>query len=281
MVQMACTGNKSENLEKAIAGIKETALQGARIICLQELFSSLYFCDREHTGNFEWAEEIPGPTLSVLQKLASEYQVVIIASLFEKRIAGLYHNTTAVIDADGSVSGIYRKHHIPDDPGFYEKYYFSPGDTGYKVFDTRYAKIGVLICWDQWFPEAARITALKGAEIIFYPTAIGWDTEEKSEVINKEQFEAWQTIQRSHAIANGIHIVAVNRVGIEAGTRFWGGSFISNPFGTLLYNASHDKEENVVVEVDLSKTEYYRTTWPFLRDRRVDSYKPILKVLDN
>ena len=280
MVQMACTGNKSENLEKAIAGIKETALQGANIVCLQELFSSLYFCNKEDSGNFDWAEEIPGPTLSALQALASEYKVVIIASLFEKRTAGLYHNTTAVLDADGSVSGIYRKHHIPDDPGFYEKYYFTPGDTGYKVFNTKYAKIGVLICWDQWFPEAARITALKGAEIIFYPTAIGWDTEEKSETINTEQFEAWQTIQRSHAIANGIHIVAVNRVGTEAGTRFWGGSFVSNPFGTLLYNASQNKEENAVIEVDLGKTEYYRTTWPFLRDRRIDSYKPILKILD-
>jgi N-carbamoylputrescine amidase len=277
IVQMSCIADKKANIEKAIQQIKEAAAQGAQIICLQELFASIYFCDKEDHSNFSLAESIPGDTTDILQKLSKDLGVVIIASLFEKRTAGLYHNTTAVIDADGSYLGIYRKSHIPDDPGFYEKFYFAPGDTGYKVFDTRFAKIGVLICWDQWYPEAARITSLMGAEILFYPTAIGWDITESDHSINEEQYNAWQTIQRSHAIANGVHVVSVNRVGTEAGTKFWGGSFIANPFGSLLYKATHDKEETHVQEIDLSKTEHYRTVWPFLRDRRIDTYDLILK----
>jgi N-carbamoylputrescine amidase len=203
--------------------------------------------------------------------------VVIIASLFEKRAAGLYHNTTAVLDADGTYLGKYRKMHIPDDPGYYEKFYFTPGDLGYKVFETKFAKIGILICWDQWYPEASRITALMGAEVLFYPTAIGWDTNETDPNTNREQYNAWQTIQRSHAIANGVHVVSVNRVGREADQQFWGGSFVANPFGSLLYLGSHENEEVHVQEIDLAKTEYYRSTWPYLRDRRIDSYDPILK----
>jgi len=276
LIQMSCTGQKEDNVAKAIAKIREAAVSGAQIVCLQELFATHYFCDKEDHSNFSLAEAIPGETTNLLQKVAKELGVVIIASLFEKRTAGLYHNTTAVIDADGSHLGIYRKSHIPDDPGFYEKFYFAPGDTGYKVFETKFAKIGVLICWDQWYPEAARITCLMGAEILFYPTAIGWEPGDKQEVKN-EQYEAWQIIQRSHAIANGVHVVAVNRVGREADTEFWGGSFVSNPFGTLLYQASHDKEENHVQEIDLSQSEHYRTIWPFLRDRRIDNYELILK----
>jgi N-carbamoylputrescine amidase len=242
----------------------------------------LYFCDVENHENFNLAEAIPGTSTDILSKVAQENNVVIIASLFEKRAAGLYHNTTAVLDADGKYLGKYRKMHIPDDPGYYEKFYFtpgdaSPGDLGYKVFETKFAKIGVLICWDQWYPEAARITSLMGAEILFYPTAIGWDLLEKSESTNEEQYSAWQTIQRSHAVANGVHVVSVNRVGVEAEQQFWGGSFVANPFGSLLYLASHEQEETHVQEIDLDLTEKYRTTWPFLRDRRIESYEPILK----
>ena len=276
LVQMSCSGQKHDNIQKALAEIGKAAAAGAQIICLQELFASLYFCDKEDHGNFSLAEAIPGETTDILQKVAKEKGVVIIASLFEKRATGLYHNTTAVIDADGSYLGIYRKSHIPDDPGFYEKFYFAPGDTGYKVFETKFAKIGVLICWDQWYPEAARITSLMGAEILFYPTAIGWEPEDKIEV-KTEQYQAWQTIQRSHAIANGVHVVAVNRVGREADTDFWGGSFVANPFGSVLYQASYDKEETQVQEVDLGLSEHYRTIWPFLRDRRIDNYEGILK----
>jgi len=277
IVQMQCSPNKAENLEKALSGIRDAAAKGAQIICLQELFASLYFCNTEDPAGFEWAEPLPGPTLTAIQKAAAELEVVVIASLFEKRAPGLFHNSTAVIDADGSFLGIYRKSHIPDDPGFCEKYYFAPGDTGYRVFETRYAKCGVLICWDQWYPEAARITALQGAEILFYPTAIGWDIQEHSESLNREQFEAWQTIQRSHAIANGIPVVSVNRVGKEAGTLFWGGSFICNPFGTLLCSADHHEETTLVSPVNLNESDYYRQTWPFLRDRRIDTYSGILE----
>ena len=275
-VQTTCIINKAENLQKAIGQIRIAAANGAQIICLQELFTSLYFCDVEDHDNFQLAEVIPGPSTDALSPVAKELGVVIIASLFEKRAQGLYHNTTAVIDADGAYLGKYRKMHIPDDPGFYEKFYFTPGDTGYRIFETKFAKIGVLICWDQWYPEAARITALMGAEILFYPTAIGWATTQDG-ATNIEQYNAWQTIQRSHAVANGIPVVSVNRVGFEADMKFWGGSFIANPFGTLLYKASHDEEETVVTEVNLGKSEYYRTHWPFLRDRRIDSYEPILK----
>jgi N-carbamoylputrescine amidase len=278
LVQMSCVKEAQPNLQKAIAGIKDAAAKGAQIVCLQELFTSLYFCDVEDYEHFKLAEAIPGPTTDVLGKLAEELNVVIVASLFEKRAQGIYHNTTAVIDADGKYLGKYRKMHIPDDPAFYEKFYFTPGDLGYKVFNTKYAKLGVLICWDQWYPEAARLTALMGAEILFYPTAIGWATNQDEDT-NTEQYNAWQTIQRSHAIANGVHVVSVNRVGIEqeGKMKFWGGSFVSNPFGKLLYLASHDKEENAVVEVDTQQTDFYRTHWPFMRDRRIDSYQPITK----
>jgi N-carbamoylputrescine amidase len=278
LVQMSCKANRQENLDKAIAGIKEAATKGAQIVCLQELFSSLYFCDVEDYENFKLAENIPGPTTDLFCKLASTCAVVIIASLFEKRAQGIYHNTTVVIDADGSYLGMYRKMHIPDDPAYYEKFYFTPGDLGYKLFKTTYAKIGVLICWDQWYPEAARITALMGAEILFYPTAIGWATSQDEET-NLEQFNAWQTIQRSHAVANGVHVVSVNRVGLEqqGAMKFWGGSFISNPFGRIIRQGSHDLEEVIVQEIDTARTDSYRTHWPFLRDRRIDSYQPITR----
>jgi len=278
LVQMSCTADKQENLEKAVQKIRETASQGAQIICLQELFTSLYFCDVEDYDHFKLAEPIPGPSTDMLSALAGELGVVIIASLFEKRAQGIYHNTTAVLDADGSYLGKYRKMHIPDDPSYYEKFYFTPGDLGYKVFKTKFATIGVLICWDQWYPEAARITALMGAEILFYPTAIGWATSQDKDT-NTEQYGAWQTIQRSHAVANGIHVVSVNRVGFEqnGAMNFWGGSFVANPLGTVMYQASHDKEEIFVKELDLSKTDTYRTHWPFMRDRRIDSYQPITK----
>ncbi len=276
LIQMSCENEKISNVNKAIEKIRESVSAGAKIVCLQELFASLYFCDKEDHANFLLAETVPGETTEQLQKIALETGAVIIASLFEKRTTGIYHNTTAVIDADGSYLGKYRKNHIPDDPGFYEKFYFTPGDTGYKVFETKFAKIGVLICWDQWYPEAARITSLMGAEILFFPTAIGWEPD-TSTAVNAEQYQAWQTIQRSHAIANGVHVVAVNRVGREADTIFWGGSFVANPFGTVLFQAPHDMETIHVQEIDLTQSEYYRTIWPFLRDRRVDTYKPILK----
>jgi N-carbamoylputrescine amidase len=275
---MSCTANPSENMAKAAARIREAAAQGARIVCLQELFASLYFCDVEDYQNFDLAEPVPGPSTETLGALAKELSVVIIASLFEKRAHGIYHNTTAVLDADGAYLGKYRKMHIPDDPAYYEKFYFTPGDLGYKVFDTRYARVGVLICWDQWYPEAARITALMGAEVLFYPTAIGWAAGQ-IEATNEEQYNAWQTIQRSHAVANGIHVVSVNRVGIEqnGAMKFWGGSFISNPLGRILCQASHENEEVHVLTLDLNQTDSYRTHWPFLRDRRIDSYQPITK----
>ena len=278
LVQMSCSGSKEENLQKAIAGIKDAAAKGAQIVCLQELFTSLYFCDVEDYENFKLAEKIPGATTDTLEQVAASLNVVVIASLFEKRTQGIYHNTTAVIDADGSYLGMYRKMHIPDDPAYYEKFYFTPGDLGYKTFDTKFAKIGVLICWDQWYPEAARLTALQGAEILFYPTAIGWATSQ-DEATNTEQYNAWQTIQRSHAVANGVHVVSVNRVGYEqnGAMKFWGGSFVSNPFGTLLYKGSHDNEETEVVEIDTDATDRYRTHWPFMRDRRIDSYENITK----
>lgn len=278
IVQMSCVADKAINLNKAMNKIREAAIGGAQIVCLQELFTSLYFCDVEDYENFNLAESIPGPSTEALSNLAKELGVVIIASLFEKRAQGIYHNTTAVLDADGSYLGKYRKMHIPDDPAYYEKFYFTPGDLGYKVFKTKYATFGVLICWDQWYPEAARITSLMGAEILFYPTAIGWSTAQ-DEATNTEQYNAWQTIQRSHAIANGVHVVSVNRVGFEqeGAMKFWGGSFVSNPFGTLLYKASHENEEVYVQEIDLGKTERYRTHWPFMRDRRIDTYQQITK----
>lgn len=276
LVQMSCTKDKKQNIEKAIDNIKELAKKGANIICLQELFASLYFCDVEDYDNFALAEQIPGKTTEIFGNLAKELNVVIVASLFEKQMAGVYYNTTAVLDADGKYLGKYRKMHIPDDPGYYEKFYFTPGDLGYKVFKTKFGNIGVLICWDQWYPEASRLTALKGADILFYPTAIGWATSQ-DEQTNKEQYFAWQTIQRSHAIANGVHTVSVNRTGKEGEMLFWGGSFVCNPFGTILYEASHFREENIVVEIDTDLTEHYRMHWPFYRDRRIDSYSDITK----
>jgi len=278
IIQMSCEASKATNNQKAIEKIKEAAQKGAQIICLQELFSSLYFCDVESYENFKLAESIPGETTEKLSELAKQLGIVIIASLFEKRAEGLYHNTTAVMDADGAYLGKYRKMHIPDDPSFYEKFYFTPGDLGYKVFKTKFANIGVLICWDQWYPEAARITSLMGAEMLFYPTAIGWATSQ-DEVTNEEQYNAWQLIQRSHAVANGVPVISVNRVGLEqnGAMKFWGGSFVSNPFGTLLYKASHENEEIAVIDIDTEKSDSYRTHWPFLRDRRIDSYEPITK----
>lgn len=274
IIQTSCFADKQTNIDKSIELIRKAASKGAQVVCLQELFASLYFCDVEEYKNFNLAETIPGPSTELFQKISSELGIVIVASLFEKRTEGLYHNTIAVIDADGSYLGKYRKMHIPDDPGFYEKFYFTPGDLGYKVFKTKFGNIGTLICWDQWYPEAARITSLMGADFLVYPTAIGWATSQ-SETTNKEQFEAWQTIQKAHAVANGIHVVAVNRIGNEGEMKFWGGSFVSNPFGNVIFQASHDKESVEVITIDLTKTDHYRTHWPFLRDRRIDSYNSI------
>ncbi|GAB5409291.1 MAG: carbon-nitrogen hydrolase [Balneolaceae bacterium] len=275
-VQMSCSSNPEENLAKAIEKIRETADQGAQIVCLQELFQSLYFCDVEDYENFKLAELIPGSGTEILSNLAKDLGVVIVASFFEKRAEGLFHNTTAVLDADGSYLGKYRKMHIPDDPGYSEKFYFTPGDLGYKVFDTKFAKIGVLICWDQWYPEAARITSMMGAEMLFYPTAIGWH-QSQDEDTNDDQFQAWQTIQRSHSVANGIPVISVNRVGTEGEMNFWGGSFITNSFGKVLYQAPHEKEQVHVEVLSMTDSNEYRTHWPFLRDRRIDSYNPITK----
>lgn len=276
LVQHACSESMEDNFLKASDGIRKAASQGAQIVCLQELFLTRYFCDTENYDCFNYAESIPGKSTEHFQKLAGELNVVIIASLFEKVDAGVYFNTAAVIDADGKYLGKYRKNHIPDDPGYYEKFYFTPGDTGYQVFHTKFATIGVLVCWDQWYPEAARITSLMGAQILFYPTAIGWATSQSSEV-NHEQYQAWQIMQRSHAISNGVHVVAVNRCGIEKEMKFWGGSFVSNPFGTLIYQASHEQEDVHVVETDLSLSDFYRVHWPFMRDRRIDTYDSLTK----
>lgn len=276
IAQMACSADKQQNIGRFSEKVRELAAQGAQIICLQELFATTYFCDEERYQNFAFAEAIPeGPTTQHFAALAKELEVVLVLSLFEKRAEGLYHNTAVVIDADGSYLGKYRKMHIPDDPGYYEKFYFTPGDLGYQVFKTRYATIGVLICWDQWYPEASRITALKGAQILFYPTAIGWDVRQDL-ADNEEQYEAWQTIQRSHAVANGVPVVSVNRTGLEGGMQFWGGSFITNAFGRLLYKAPHKEEEIHVQTLELGDTDHYRRHWPFMRDRRIDSYQPIL-----
>ncbi len=279
LVQMSCSTNTSENLDKAVTRIREAAAQGAQIVCLQELFRSQYFCRVEDANLFDLAESIPGPSTDEIALVAKEAGVVVIASLFERRAAGLYHNTAAVIDASGDLLGIYRKMHIPDDPLFYEKYYFTPGDLGFRFFDTTFGRIAVLVCWDQWYPEAARIAALGGANILFYPTAIGWHPSEKAE-FGEAQYDAWKTIQRSHAIANGIYVAAVNRVGFEGptdhGLEFWGGSFIADPFGRVLKEATHDQEEILVVECDPRKMDENRRNWPFLRDRRIDAYSPIL-----
>lgn len=276
IIQKCNFNDANANLERFVQAIRDAASLGANMVCLQELFKTEYFCATEDYDNFRLAEEVPGPTTEHLQKLATDLGVVIICSLFEKVDAGIYFNTAAVIDADGSYLGKYRKNHIPDDPGFYEKFYFSPGDTGYQVFKTKFANVGVLICWDQWYPEAARITSLMGAEILFYPTAIGWAATQDSK-FNEEQYQSWQTIQRAHAIANGVHVVAANRTGREKDMIFWGGSFVANPFGTILYQSPHHSEDIKIVEIDLHQTDFYRVHWPFLRDRRIDTYQPLLK----
>ena len=281
LVQMSCSRSPGENLEKAAAKVREAAARGAQIICLQELFRSQYFCREEKADLFDLAEPIPGPATAVMGQLAKELDVVIVSSLFEKRAHGLYHNTATVHDAGGEMLGIFRKMHIPDDPLFYEKFYFTPGDLGFKNFETKYARIGVLICWDQWYPEAARLTALQGASILFYPTAIGWHPAEKEEY-GPAQLDAWRTIQRSHAIANGIYVAAVNRIGFEqgphdSGLEFWGHSFLADPFGRVLTEASADREEILVYECDPKLQDEVRRNWPFLRDRRIDAYDGLTK----
>jgi N-carbamoylputrescine amidase len=279
LVQMRCSIDPSENVDKAESMIRTAASDGAKIVCLQEIFNTIYFCQAEDHKYFEFAEQIPGPTTERLGKVAAELDVVIIAPIFERRAAGIYHNSAAIIDADGRCIGKYRKMHIPDDPLFYEKFYFTPGDLGFKSWKTRFAKIGVLICWDQWYPEGARLTALRGAEILFYPTAIGWHPSEKKE-FGKQQHNAWETIQRSHAIANGCYVAVPNRTGHETpiggdGIEFWGQSFVAAPSGEVVAKASADREESMVVEVDLAKLDQQRTHWPFFRDRRVDAYAEI------
>jgi N-carbamoylputrescine amidase len=279
---MACCPEPQANLDKAREGIRQAASQGVQILCLQELFGSRYFCQTEDTAFFDLAESVPGPTTEALSVIAREHQLVIVVPLFEKRAPGVYHNTAVVLDADGSFLGSYRKMHIPDDPLYHEKFYFTPGDQGYPTFDTRYGPVGVLVCWDQWYPEAARLIALGGAKILFFPTAIGWHPSEKQQA-GATQHEAWKTIQRSHAIANGIYVASVNRVGQERpsggeGLEFWGGSFVCDPFGVVLKEASQE-EELLIVECDWSQIEEVRRHWPFLRDRRIDSYAPIVHRL--
>jgi N-carbamoylputrescine amidase len=280
LVQMAMSDNPAENLERAVAKVAEAARAGADVVCLPELFRSPYFCQREDAALFDLAESIPGTSTEVLTEAAREAGVVIIASLFERRAIGLYHNTAAVIDASGEILGLYRKMHIPDDPCFYEKFYFTPGDLGFRAFDTRAGRIGTLICWDQWYPEAARLTALQGASVLFYPTAIGWHPQEKGQH-GAQQRSAWQTIQRSHAIANGVYVAVVNRIGHERpeasapGLEFWGTTFLCDPFGVVIAEASIDEEEILVGEVDLARMEEVRRGWPFLRDRRIDAYAGI------
>ncbi|MGH9942450.1 MAG: carbon-nitrogen hydrolase [Pyrinomonadaceae bacterium] len=271
LVQMTCSPEPQANMEKAVERIREAAGRGAQVVCLQELFRSQYFCQTEDCELFKLAEPIPGPSTETLAAVAKEHKIVIVASLFERRAAGLYHNTAVILDADGQVAGKYRKMHIPDDPLFYEKFYFTPGDLGFQTQDTQYGKIGTLVCWDQWFPEAARLTALQGAQFLFYPTAIGWLPEE-DEAMNLAQHQAWETIQRAHAIANGVYVVVVNRVGKEGQLQFWGQSFVADPFGRIIAKASADKEEVLVIECPLDAIERTRQNWPFLRDRRIESY---------
>jgi N-carbamoylputrescine amidase len=275
LIQMRCAPEAEANMERAVTLVRQAADKGAQIICLPELFLSNYFCQRVDPALFDLAEPIPGPHTERLGKLAAETGTVLIASLFERRMAGIYHNTAAVLDADGSLLGVYRKMHIPDDPLYYEKFYFTPGDTGFRTFDTRFGRIGVLVCWDQWFPEGARLTALQGANILFYPTAIGWHPREKEEY-GTAQHQAWETIQRSHAIANGVYVAAVNRVGHEGpadgGLEFWGASFISDPFGTILQRGAHADEQVLIATCDLRRQEDVRRNWPFFRDRRIDAY---------
>jgi len=282
LVQMKCTTNAEENLSRATGKISEAAARGAQVISLQELFLGEYFCRIEDAELFNLAEAIPGPSTEKLAKVAKEKKVALVVSLFERRAAGVYHNSCAVLDADGSFLGKYRKMHIPDDPLYYEKFYFTPGDLGFPNFDTKYARIGIQICWDQWYPEGSRLTALGGAQVIFYPTSIGWHPQEKAQ-LGKAQLDAWKTIQRGHAIANGVYVAAVNRVGYEGkpekgdpGIEFWGNSFVADPFGQVISEAANDKEEILIVECDPVKSEQTRRGWPFFRDRRIDAYQPIL-----
>jgi N-carbamoylputrescine amidase len=280
LIQMSMSRDPAANLGNASERIREAAGRGAQIICLPEMFKCMYFCQTEDHANFGFAEKVPGPTTDRLGALARELEVVLIASLFERRAPGVYHNTTAIIDADGTYLGKYRKMHIPDDPLYHEKFYFTPGDLGFQAWDTRYGRIGVLICWDQWYPEAARLTALHGARILFLPTAIGWLPSEKAEY-GASQHSAWETIQRSHAIANGIYVAAVNRVGHEKiyqdGIEFWGASFACDPGGTILGRSPHDREETMIIPCDLQKVDSIRTHWPFLRDRRLDAYQDLTR----
>jgi N-carbamoylputrescine amidase len=289
LIQMSATSDPDQNLQRAIERVRQATTQGAQIICLPELFQTQYFCQREDHALFDLAEPIPGATTAKLSELSKQLNIVLIASLFEKRAAGVYHNTAVIFDSDGSVRGLYRKMHIPDDPLYYEKYYFTPGDLGFRAFDTGVGRVGTLVCWDQWYPEGARLTALQGAHVLFYPTAIGWHPGEKAE-FGEVQHDAWRTIQRSHAIANGVYVAVVNRVGFEtgdirgkcapgAGLEFWGGSFLCDPFGRVIAEASHDKEEILLGEVDIRALEDIRRNWPFLRDRRIDSYAPITNRL--
>ncbi|MFN7137864.1 MAG: carbon-nitrogen hydrolase [Limisphaerales bacterium] len=283
LIQTHASGSPAKNLKRTVALVEKAAKQGAQIICTQELFKSYYFCQIEDHKYFELAETIPGPSTDAFQKVAKKHKVVIIASLFEKRAAGVYHNTAVVIDADGSLKGVYRKMHIPDDPSFYEKFYFTPGDLGFKAWDTQHGKIGVCVCWDQWYPEAARLTAMQGAQILFYPTAIGWHPSEK-EKYGTKQHNAWELIQRSHAVANGCYVAAINRIGHEApdggdGLEFWGQSFVAGTSGEIIAKASQNKEEILIVPVDLDNVDTTRTHWPFLRDRRIDAYGDITKRL--
>jgi len=285
LVQMSCSPEPDENLERALVKVSEAARMGAQVICLPELFRTQYFCQREDTALFDLAEPIPGPSTKRLTALARELHVAIVASLFERRAPGLYHNTAVVIGHDGEIRGLYRKMHIPDDPLYYEKYYFAPGDLGFRSFELEEGSVGTLVCWDQWYPEGARLTALQGANVLFYPTAIGWHPAEKKEW-GAAQYEAWFTIQRAHAIANGVFVGAVNRVGHEngnirgnkapgAGIEFWGGSFLADPFGRVLARASHENEEILLGTVDVKLQEEIRRNWPFLRDRRIDAYAPL------
>ena len=283
LIQTSCSQNPNANLKKTLAAAERAAKDGAQIICTQELFRSQYFCQVEDHKYFSLAEKIPGPTTAAFQKLAKKHKAVIIASLFEKRAAGVYHNTAAIIDADGSLLGIYRKMHIPDDPLYYEKFYFTPGDLGFRSWKTRHGKIGVLICWDQWYPEAARLTAMHGAEILFYPTAIGWHPGEKKKY-GAKQHGAWELIQRSHAVANGCYVCVPNRIGLEKpdggdGIEFWGQSFVAGTSGEILAKASVNKGENLLVQLDLTNVDVTRTHWPFLRDRRIDAYGGLTKRL--
>jgi N-carbamoylputrescine amidase len=289
LVQMSATSDPEHNLQHAMWWVRKAAAQGTQIVCLPELFQTQYFCQREDAALFDLAESIPGPTTAKLSDLAKQLGIVLVASLFEKRARGVYHNTAVMFDKDGTLLGLYRKMHIPDDPLYYEKFYFTPGDLGFKAFDTGVGRVGTLVCWDQWYPEGARLTALQGANLIFYPTAIGWHPAEKAE-FGVAQHDAWKTIQRAHAIANGVYVAVVNRVGTEngdirgnaatgAGLEFWGGSFLCDPFGRVIAEASHDREELLIGEIDLKALEDTRRNWPFLRDRRIDSYGAITKRL--